>query len=185
MSSTNRGRERQQDDFYQTPHWATEVLIDNLKLRNRLEEPILEPSVGMGNIKEVLNNYGYNDITGIDINEEFNPDIVADYLSWNPDRKYCTIITNPPYSQALEFIKKSLNDNPYGLNVFLLRLNFLESRARYEFWKTNMPSDIYVLAERPKFYLNKTDSIAYAWFVWEPHKGDTSISVISKSDLDE
>ena len=49
----------------------------------------------------------------------------------------------------------------------LLRLNFLESKTRYSFFKGNMPKEILVLSERPKFFNNKTDSICYAWFVWE------------------
>lgn len=183
MSSTNRGRERQLDDFYQTPHWATQILLENLIIDTVIEEPILEPSVGRGQIIDVLKEYGYRDVTGIDINPEFNPDIVSDFLTWEPDKEYSTIITNPPYTYALEFIQKALEINKYGINAFLLRLNFLESKVRYQFWKEYMPAHIYVLAERPKFYLGKTDSIAYAWFVWKSHSGDTTIRVVSGSDL--
>ena len=184
MSSTNRGSLRSTDDFYETPHWTTELLMRNLDINEVKYSPILEPSCGKGKIIDVLTQY-YQDITGVDINPEFNPDIVSNFLSWIPDRQYKTIITNPPFTYAQEFIEKSIEINPYGRNIFLLRLNFLESKKRYDFWKSNMPSQILVLSERPKFYLNKTDSIAYAWFIWEPHKGDTRISIISKRDLDE
>lgn len=110
-------------------------------------------------------------------------DIVDDFLEWKPDKDYNTIITNPPFKYALEYIKKALDINRYGINIFLLRLNFLESRKRYPFWKENMPSKVLVMAERPKFYLGKTDSIAYAWFIWEPTEKDTILKVISKEEL--
>lgn len=56
MSSTNRGRERKLDDFYQTPHWATQLLLNY----QELEENILEPAVGKGKIVKVLKDNGYS-----------------------------------------------------------------------------------------------------------------------------
>ena len=185
MSSTNRGSTRITDDVYETPHWTTELLLKHI---GKLEEPILEPAVGNGKITKVLRDNGYSDITGIDINSDFNPDICADYLSWNKDKEYNTIITNPPFIYAQEYIQKSLDIvSEGGLVILLLRLNFLESRKRYKFWQENMPAFIYVLSERPKFFNNKTDSISYAWYCWEKgtKSGMSLLDVISKSEIEE
>jgi hypothetical protein len=88
----------------------------------------------------------------------------------------------------MEYIKKSLDILPIGGKLaLLLRLNFLESRERYDFWINYPAKHIYVLSERPCFIGTKgTDSIAYAWFVWQKgYKGNTSLNVISKSELEE
>jgi hypothetical protein len=177
MSSTNRGSVRSPDDLYETPEWCTEVIMKEMKM----QEPILECAVGKS--KKILNilKKVYTDVVGLDINEDFNPDIWTDYLTWFPDKKYKTIITNPPFSYALEFIKKSLEIVDEGDTVImLLRLNFLESKKRFDFWKYNMPIKIIVMAERPKFFGNKSDSICYAWFVWQKgYVGDTVLTVVS------
>ncbi len=53
----------------------------------------------------------------------------------------------------------------------LLRLNFLGSISRFEFFKKYMPKYIYVHHKRIAFTDNgKTDSIEYAHFVW--HKNN-------------
>lgn len=68
---------------------------------------------------------------------------------------YDCIITNPPYSLAEEFLRKSLEIAP--VVCFLLRLNFLGSQKRAAFLSKN-PPDVYVLSERPSFVNGKTDS---------------------------
>lgn len=185
MSSTNRGSKRIANDCYETPEWTTQLLLNHI---DKLEEPILEPAVGRGKIASVLVDNRYNDITGIDINPDFNPAICCDYLTWDKDKDYNTIITNPPFIYAQEYIEKSLSIvNDGGLVILLLRLNFLESRKRFGFWEENKPTFIYVLAERPSFFGNKTDSTSYAWYVWEKgNKNNISIlDIISKSELNE
>ena len=46
------------------------------------------------------------------------------------------------------------------------------SEKRHDFMRTTMPNETLVLANRPAFSKNKqgklgTDSIEYAWFVWD------------------
>jgi len=169
------------DDFYITPSWATKLLMKY----ETFGEPILEPAVGQGMMSNVLKE-SY-DVIGLDINPAFSPDITTDYLSWKPNQLFESIVTNPPYLYAMEYINKSLKILPEGGKLaLLLRLNFLESRERYGFWKEHPPAKIYVLAERPSFIPNKTtDSIAYAWFIFiKGYNSDTKLKVISKSELE-
>ena len=52
--------------------------------------------------------------------------------------------------------------------AFLLRLGFLASVQRAEFWKQNPPTRVIVLSKRPSFTGDgKTDRSEYAFFVWE------------------
>ena len=58
----------------------------------------------------VLNKLGITDVATIDVRQDSQAQIKADYLnlqiSENPD----FIITNPPFSKAIEFVKKALED---------------------------------------------------------------------------
>ena len=69
-------------------------------------------------------------------------DFLACSKNWNGD-----IITNPPYKYAKEFIYKALELIPTGNKVAMfLRVQFLESKGRYELWKSNPPKKILVFS---------------------------------------
>ncbi|WP_436663579.1 hypothetical protein ACOALA_13645 [Alicyclobacillus acidoterrestris] len=79
--------------------------------------------------------------------------------------RYDFIITNPPFSLAQEFVEKSLT--LANCVIMLLRLNFLASGKRKEFWEKHPPTAIHVLTKRPSFTGTGTDATDYAWFVWD------------------
>ena len=54
MSATNRGKQRQANDFYATPLYVIETLLNNIDLSG-YGEKVLEPSAGSGNICRVFN----------------------------------------------------------------------------------------------------------------------------------
>ena len=93
---------------------------------------------------------------------------IGDYFELGPppDQQYGMIITNPPFSLAMEFIRRSLKADTRFV-VMLLRLNYVGSQDRHNFFTTCTP-DIYVLPNRPSFKgTGDVDSIEYAWFVWD------------------
>ena len=49
----------------------------------------------------------------------------------------------------------------------LLRINYLGSISRHEWWKENTPIAIHVLSKRPSFTGKGTDATDYAWYVWD------------------
>jgi hypothetical protein len=49
----------------------------------------------------------------------------------------------------------------------LLRLAFLESKRRFNFWQQYPVNKLYILSQRPSFTGKGTDATAYAWFVWD------------------
>lgn len=95
-----------------------------------------------------------------------------DKTRWDGD-----IITNPPYKYAKEFVEKALNTIPIGNKVaMLLKLLFLEGKARKELFRKYPPKYIYVFSGRimcakngefEKMKAGGGSAIAYAWFIWE------------------
>jgi len=162
VSSSNRGTIRQVNDHYDTPAYTIRSLLNI----HEIKYPALEPCAGNLAIANSLKS----DVSTNDINPDSPAATNVDYLQLNAHwyNQYQTIITNPPFNIAMEIIKKALTDVVDGGEVImLLRLNFLGSQKRHDFWQENPPKVIYVLSQRPKFINNKSDSIEYAWFVWE------------------
>lgn len=177
ISATNRGSERVEADFYATPIPVVKNFLHNHKLQRGY---ILEPSAGNGNIIMALREEGYNNynpITALELREEernnlynsgIDKVIITDFLNWQPDREYTTIIGNPPYTYALEFINKCFEIATDKTEIIiLLRTAFLESKKRFSFWQKHPVNGLYVLSQRPSFTGKGTDATSYAFFVWD------------------
>jgi hypothetical protein len=175
MSATNRGAKRIEYDFYPTP---IEV-IDNFLNHYHLQDgTILECAAGNGNFIQAIRNKGYkNIIVANEIRKEERQNLInsgadfvyhRDFLTEElPNHDVKTIITNPPFSKAKEFILRCKELYHDAEIIMLLRTAFLESKARYEFWQQYPVNKLYILSSRPKFVNNKTDATSYAFFVWD------------------
>lgn len=181
MSATNRGTKRNKQDFYETPIKTIKLFLNNYQIQGN---NILEPCAGNGNISKTIKQYYPScRLDQVEIREEEKNNLqpygniyIENFLNWQPKKYYDCIITNPPYSLAKEFIEKSLiiaNEV-----IMLLRLAFLESKKRYEFWQKYPVNELYILSQRPSFTGNGTDATAYAWFVWNKKSNKQKIKVI-------
>lgn len=180
MSSTNRSEERTNhpEDYYITPIQDVKLFLQEFDKTENLDwknmnifdtaaggdslHPMSYPTA----IQELFNK----EINTLDIRLDSLAEIKANFLEtdikqYNPEM----IVTNPPFKYAMDFVKKALNDvKDDGWVIMLLRLNFLETKARKEFFKHYMPTYIYVHHKRMSFTENgKTDSCAYAHYVWK------------------
>lgn len=175
MSATNRGAKRIEADFYPTPIEVVEHFLDNYRLK---DGTILEPCAGNGRFIQAIRNKGYNNkIYANEIREDENINLLRsgsnkvtheDFLKSNTiHNDVTTIITNPPYSLAKEFILKCKELYPNAEIIMLLRLAFLESKKRHEFWQEHKVNKLYILSQRPSFTNKGTDATAYAFYVWD------------------
>ncbi len=139
-------------DFYPTPSWC----YKNLQIEWRLFDAVHEPCRGDKRLYNWLKNR-ISTATWTEITEG------RDFFDWQ--KKSSLIITNPPFSQAKEFIVKALS--LADTVIMLLRLNFLGSQSRHNWWKQNPPTALHVLSQRPSFTGNGTDATDYAWFIWD------------------
>lgn len=197
MSSTNRGADRNKDDFYITPiepviHFLHELVSDipHITSAKRILDPAAGGLIGEQNIAIKDKTFTIKDapmtypaalaaiklkeftnayVDTADIRSDSRACYHVDYLTWTPPVQPDVVITNPPFFLAIEFIRKALCDVlPGGHVIMLARLNFFGSAKRRKFWKETMPVYTYVHSERMGFTPDgKTDSIEYAHFVWQ------------------
>ena len=166
------------NDYYATEPKATEVLLEVEKFNNN----IWECCCGEMHIVDELKKHGYK-IYKTDIVERSRKlDDVIDFLEYNKPW-LGDIITNPPYKQARQFIQKALDIVSIGNKVAMfLKLTFLESKERKQFFLENSPKKIYVSSSRlycaknGDFSKQFSSAVAYAWFIWEKgYQGETVI----------
>lgn len=169
MSAAGRGRARNPRDFYKTPPHAYENLKPILQETLRPSDLVWEPAAGDFRIVNWLKDQLGIPSIGTDIAKGcdfLDPDFRVPYAEMH---KPSWIITNPPYSLALEFCQAALEDTPHVRHVLLLlRLNFLGSIGRYEFFKKHPVKALLHLAKRPAFVRGGTDMCEYGWFYWGP-----------------
>lgn len=183
------GRKRNDGiDFYQTPSWATLALLN----REKFEGEIIEPCCGAGAISEILEDKLIKSGTSVlssDIREDDDVYGIGgiDVMSY-PEKCCEHLITNPPFFMAQEVIEQSLKMARSKV-AMLLKLVFLESLGRYEFFKATPLKNVYVFCQRVNMYPEgiekpkNSGTIAYAWFVWEHgYKGKPMIDWINERD---
>ena len=175
LAGTSQSRERAEDDYYATPHIATEMLLDNVSFSGNF----LEPCVGGGHIADVIKKYYNSEVFGCDlVDRGYSTTFVADFLTQEFDRKFDNIVTNPPYSLAQEFLEKGMeviNDN--GKIAMFLKIQFLEGAKRKEMFSKYPPKYIYVFSKRQNPWRNGSSvdekgkpwssTMCFAWFIWE------------------
>lgn len=159
MSRTNK-KNVQTNENYPTPATVVDRLIDHMDIS--IYDSFLEPCRG--------NRVIYDKVPVIDPNKSWcEISEGKDYLTTQFKNKFDLIITNPPFSLSEQFIKKSLSElTDNGTLVYLLRLNFLGSLKRLDFWfEVGFPTNLITIVPRPKFINNKSDACEYAWFIWD------------------
>ncbi len=165
-------------DFYETTAWAVHAVLPVLPVIPEVTR-ILDPGCGTGAIlRELGAAFPENEITGLEKDRaRFEavsastdlPVQLGDFFHHSD--KYDLIVSNPPYSYALEFVQHALTLAP--VVCMLLRLPWLAGQGRAQ-WQRENPSQVNVLPRRPSFTGDgKTDATEYAWFIWGTQQAGT------------
>lgn len=160
-------------NYFPTPPWATRALFEHVI--PTASGTCWEPACGEGHMADVLaerfdlvsmsdvHDYGYGRTgsfvgVGADVIEAVDP-----LPDW--------IITNPPFSLAVEFAERALLDAREGV-ALLVRTSWLEGAGRWErLFRDQPPTVVAPFVERVPMVAGRWDpeastATAYAWFVW-------------------
>lgn len=183
LAGGNPKRGRVENDYYATPFRATNAILDQLPDLS-LDDVILEPAAGEGHIVKCLKErYPYTTIIANDIayrSSRFGIDVNGGIDFLNPTLSYSrpidTIITNPPFSLAQEFIEKALSITKHYV-IILAKIQLLEGEKRRSMFDNTPLKYIYVFSKRVSTLWNGQEvdengkpwatTMCLAWYVWE------------------
>lgn len=126
---------------------------------------------GAGHLSQILELYGHQVISTDLVDRAYGVGGI-DFLQPTPydNLSYDAIITNPPFSLALEFVEKSLRIAP--VVCMFLRIGFIESEHRDALFTNNPPRYIAVFRKRARtsknaaFPKGEASATCHAWFIW-------------------
>lgn len=160
------------DDLYETPPCAVRAL---LKVEQIPSGAVWECACGPGAIARTLRAAGH-EVWATDLVDYQSPDqdqARIDFLCEHGSAPYHigSIVTNPPFKLADQFVRHALMLCPRV--YMLLRLAFLESERRSAILESGWLRRVYVFSNRlPMMHRagwngpRATSAIAYAWFCW-------------------
>lgn len=190
-------------EFYETPEWAVRAILQ----KEILTRCVFDPCVGRGVMADIARKEGYV-VYAQDVHDWGYPGaIIQDFTTmdrhpYEADDRDFTVIMNPPFSKAEDFVKKCAELGARKVVCFQ-RLAWWEAEVRSEFWREYPPNRIYICGDRATCWrgdipvdekgrrrdpdtgkiLTGTPT-AHAWFVWEPGQPTgTLLSHIYKSEL--
>jgi len=144
---------RKPADLYPTPPDCVYSLVPHLEEFIPKGTTILEPACANGQIAKALEWCGY-DVIGYDLRPDCGYGTGGvDFLDRSNGvfevGEFDCILTNPPFSAAVEFIKRGLELSPTV--VMLLKSNYYNTTNRRRFWGEFTPEWEFKLTWRPAF----------------------------------
>jgi predicted RNA methylase len=181
------GDEREEHDFYATHPHAVPPL---LRLLGKSVSVIREPCCGMGHLSIPMEIAGKTVISTDLVDRGYGVPGV-NFLTQNPlfdSIPTDAVVMNPPYKLAQEFIEKALTLAP--VVAAFLRISFLESETREEFYRKHPPRYVACFSRRARSakhgdFSGNGGPILYAWFIWHVgYQGDPSIKWIHPEETE-
>lgn len=174
--------ERANDDFYATPSWVTEALLQHIRLRG----PIWEPCCGDGAMSTVLARHGYK-VVSTDIADRGFGTSGVDFLACRTVPDGCrSLVTNPPYGDSgshagqsrspaamLEFLRHALmlTDSVQGQLALLVRLQWIAGKRAAQVMSGAPFAAVVVLTKRILWFERGEDTKPaqhhHAWVVFD------------------
>ena len=158
---------RQEDDFYPTPAYVTQALLDNYRFTGE----IWEPACGDGRMSKILEQY-YSKVESSDLINRGYGTAGVDFLA--SSREVDNIIANPPFNLAFEFIVQGLRLSRRCL-ALLLPIRYLTGKRRAKLYHEFPPAKVIVIPNKVDFLGFGSPAMEFAWFVWEKGVSQTTI----------
>ena len=179
-------------EAFETPRWAIESILDV-----EVTTPyICDPCSGLGAISKVCSENPDLHVFSMDVvdwSKHFpercqSGSLIEDFFALRGKLSDSTVIMNPPFSLAEDFVLKAQALGARKIICFQ-RQAWRESATRREFWENNPPARVWVCGARAtcwRFDLLGTEKAeksgsptSYAFYVWERgHKGAEVTSAI-------
>jgi hypothetical protein len=176
------GYDREGRDFYATPGWVTEALLQHVTFR----APVWEPCCGDGAMSTVLMAHGY-EVFSSDIAERGFGTPGVNFLTCRKLPKGCrAIVTNPPYGDSgshkgqekssaamLEFMRHALHltASVRGQLALLVRLQWIAGRRAADLLSSGPFAATVVLTRRIQWFdmgeRTNTAQHHHAWVVFD------------------
>jgi hypothetical protein len=192
-SSAHTDSLREVDDYYATDPVAAEFLCEIEYSVLHFSKTVWECACGEGHLSRVFEKEGLNVVSTDLVDRNYGVtgvDFFSTTKEFVEENKIDVIVTNPPFSKALEFVKHAHSIIPvYGYVMMFLRLQFMEGQKRREFFDMYPPVRIWVSSKRITCaknadfeYMRKNggSAMCFAWFVWnklseEAYQTDTEL----------
>lgn len=164
LTSTATKENRRLHDFYPTPRSATEAVLPHIASWPKI---LWEPAAGNGAIVRVLEGAGYSVIAsdrydhsaGFSSGEEFD-------FTKAPMRRARSIVTNPPFERAREFILSAKRLQVENM-ALLLKADFFSAAKHAELFALWRPRKILALNWRLDFTGAGAPHTNCVWVLWE------------------
>lgn len=176
------GYEREGRDFYATPGWVTEALLQHVNFRGA----VWEPCCGEGAMSSVLAAHGH-EVISTDIADRAFGTPGVDFLKCRSVPKGCrSIVTNPPYGDTgshkgqqrssaamLDFIRHALGltASVQGQLALLVRLQWLAGRRAADVLSSGPFAATVILTQRIQWFdfgeRTNTAQHHHAWVVFD------------------
>ena len=182
MSAKNRKKKSDILDRYYTP-MALAIAGFGMLRRTRSKwldgvQSVLEPGSGPGTFCEASKDFTPNRVSP-PVGVEMVPPrslypghrlVKRNFLDWKTKLRFDLIPTNPPFTYANAFIKRSVQLlTPTGLCMFLMRVGVAGGLDRSKMWQEEINLiEVCMVAPRPGFtYDGETDASEYAFFIFD------------------
>jgi hypothetical protein len=171
LQSSHSLDDRGLDQYFSPP-----CAILSLMALEQIPHEVWEIACGDGTgMVEPLRRAGHV-VRASDIDQKFGCEVV-DYLRAPAMDRSVGIITNPPFTYALNMLQKAISESDFV--AVLLRTNFLESGRRMPFFKSTPPSRVWISSRRlPMMHRfgwtgpTASSNTCFAWFVFDDHSTD-------------
>jgi len=164
MAGGNSQTGRVENDVYDTPEEVTQTLFTSLPHFFPTGQMIYEPCCGDGKMGRVIEKNGYG-VIGTDINPR-GYGSKADFKTLT-SVPYKNVVTNPPFKDAEELIRKALGEWKVERLALLLKSTYFHASERTVLFDEFKPTHILALPWRPDFHGQGRPTMEMSWFVWD------------------